>query len=225
MERDFLEEMLAAGMSLERIALVVDKDPSTVGYWVKKHGLTAAHRARHAPKGGLAREDLERAIASGASIRGIAADHGVSGGTVKHWLRKYGLETSRAARLRASEAAHRTEREVVQMRCPRHGLAPHILEGRGSFRCTRCRSEWVSARRRRVKEILVREAGGRCRRCGFAEHPAALHFHHVDPAEKEFTVSGAGVTRSLARTRAEARKCVLLCSNCHALVEAGVATL
>jgi transposase len=225
MERDFLEEQLAAGRSLEQIGRLVGKDPSTVGYWVKKHRLTAAHRDKHAPKGGLSREELEAAIACGASIRGIATDCAVSEGTVKHWLRKYGLETSRAARMRASEAAHRTEKEVVEIRCMHHGLAPHILEGRGSFRCTKCRAEWVSARRRRVKAILVREAGGRCQRCGFSEHLAALHFHHVDPSQKEFTVSGAGVTRSLARIRAEASKCVLLCSNCHALVEAGVATV
>jgi hypothetical protein len=29
-----------------------------------------------------------------------------------------------------------------------------------------------------------------------------------------------GITRSLARLRAEAAKCVLLCANCHAEVEA-----
>ena len=56
--------------------------------------------------------------------------------------------------------------------------------------------------------------------CGFAEHPAALQFHHVDPATKSFSLSVQGVTRSLAKARAEARKCVLLCANCHAQVEA-----
>lgn len=210
---------------MEQIGRLLRKDASTVGYWVKKYRLTAVHRDKHAPRGGLSRTELEAAIATGASIRGIATDLAVSEGTVKHWLRKYGLETNRAARLRASEAAHRTEKEVVEMRCVHHGFAPHILEGRGSFRCTRCRAEWVTARRRRVKAILVEEAGGRCCRCGFAEHPAALHFHHLDRSTKEFSVSGAGVTRSIERARAEARKCVLLCANCHTLVEAGVASV
>lgn len=225
MEKAHLERMLASGMSLPQIAIVVDKDPSTVGYWVKKHGLAAAHRARHAPKGGMSKSALESDIARGMSIRGIGLAHGVSEGTVKHWLRKYGLQTSRAARMQESEVAHRTQKEVLEMRCPRHGSAPHILEGRGCFRCTKCRSESVAKRRRRVKAILVEEAGGACRRCGFAEHPAALHFHHTDPATKEFSLSRAGFTRSIARARAEARKCVLLCSNCHALVEAGVASV
>jgi transposase-like protein len=51
---------------------------------------------------------------------------------------------------------------------------------------------------------------------------AALHFHHVDPAQKTFALGVVGVTRSLAAARAEARKCVVLCANCHAEVESGL---
>jgi predicted HNH restriction endonuclease len=80
----------------------------------------------------------------------------------------------------------------------------------------------VSRRRRKVKRQLVEEAGGRCRLCGFDEHPAALQFHHLDPEEKEFHLGGQGHSRGIARMRAEAEKCILLCANCHALVEAGV---
>jgi hypothetical protein len=61
--------------------------------------------------------------------------------------------------------------------------------------------------------------------CGYSRCPAALQFHHRDPATKSFAVSRQGVTRSLARARAEARKCVLLCANCHAEVESGFAQL
>ena len=50
----------------------------------------------------------------------------------------------------------------------------------------------------------------------------ALEFHHIDPGAKTFALSQRGVTLSLESMRAEARKCVLLCSNCHAEVEAGV---
>jgi ribosomal protein L30E len=47
----------------------------------------------------------------------------------------------------------------------------------------------------------------------------------VDPAEKEFGLARHGVTRSLDRARVEAAKCVLLCANCHAEVESGMAAL
>ena len=65
------------------------------------------------------------------------------------------------------------------------------------------------------------EAGGSCIICGFDSSPAALEFHHLDPSEKAFAVSNAGMTRSLESARVEARKCDLLCANCHAQVEIG----
>jgi hypothetical protein len=95
----------------------------------------------------------------------------------------------------------------------------------GRYRCKRCRIEAVSARRRRVKQILVREAGGACRLCGYSRYAGALQFHHVDPTKKMFALSSRGLARSLAKARQEVVKCVLLCANCHAEVEAGIASI
>lgn len=61
--------------------------------------------------------------------------------------------------------------------------------------------------------------------CGYDTTPAALHFHHLDPAQKSFGLAMAGNTRSLERMREEAKKCVLLCANCHVEVELGLADL
>ena len=95
----------------------------------------------------------------------------------------------------------------------------------GGYRCNKCRAEAVSRRRRKVKQLLVQDAGGACKLCGYDRCIAALEFHHLVPAEKRFSLSHRGVTRSLAAARAEAARCVLLCANCHAEVEAGVATV
>jgi hypothetical protein len=75
-----------------------------------------------------------------------------------------------------------------------------------------------------VKQILVEEAGGACALCGYDRHVGALQLHHIDRSTKRFSMSLRGVARSLERSQAEAAKCVLLCSNCHAEVEAGVTT-
>jgi cytochrome c553 len=48
-----------------------------------------------------------------------------------------------------------------------------------------------------------------------------LHFHHVDRADKSFEMSMAR-GKSEAAYRAEARKCVLVCANCHGEIEAGL---
>ena len=76
-----------------------------------------------------------------------------------------------------------------------------------------------------MKQLLVEEAGGRCGLCGYDRYVGALQFHHVDPAEKSFQLGQSGLTRSIDAMREEAAKCVLLCSNCHAEVEGGVAKL
>src|SRR5437588_4139956 len=133
MEREFLERQLAEGRSLEYIGALVGRDPSTVSYWIKKHGLVAAHREKHLGRGGLARLTLESQIAAGASVRQIAKELDVSESTVRYWLGAYGLRTKAAQRREERLEAHKSERELVLLTCNRHGLAEHWLEGRGSY--------------------------------------------------------------------------------------------
>lgn len=64
------------------------------------------------------------------------------------------------------------------------------------------------------KNILIERRGGKCVCCGYDEHPAALDFHHEDPASKEFNIA-AGLRRSMEALEREADKCILLCANCH----------
>lgn len=221
MEREVLDGYIKAGLSLEQIGRRVGRSPSTVSYWLAKYGLAAAHRERHAPRGGIERATLERLTAEGRSMRAMARELDVGLATVRHWMAKYELRST--AYIRSSEGTVAKSGDL-RRHCKTHGLTDFVLSGaRGHYRCKKCRAEAVSARRRRVKRILVEEAGGCCALCGYDASPAALHFHHLDPATKAFELSHEGVTRSIARARAEARKCLLLCANCHAEVESGAA--
>lgn len=105
---------------------------------------------------------------------------------------------------------------AMQAQCAKHGLSPALPRSDGGVRCKICARDAVRKRIRKVKRLLVDEAGGKCTRCGYDTCVAALHFHHRDPAKKSFKV-GTG-SRSLERNRAEAQKCDLLCANCHAEV-------
>jgi transposase-like protein len=225
MDAAWLASRLSEGRSIESIAREAGRSPSTVGYWVNKHGLTSTHAAKHASRGGIARDELEALVALGMPIRTMADQLGVSYTTVRHWLKRYGLSTPRARRLAETDEARATGAGTVIATCPRHGSTSFGRTARGHYRCLRCRSEAVAARRRRVKQRLVEAAGGRCALCGYDRSPAALQFHHDDPAGKAFAIAGRGVARSLDAALAEARKCVLLCATCHAEVEAGDATL
>jgi transposase-like protein len=220
MDRPWLEQQLAAGRSIEAIAREVDRDPSTVAYWVTKHGLVSTHAAKHAARGGIPREQLEPLVGAGLSIRAIGEQLGVSYATVRHWLARHGLKTRRTVQPRGSDA------RTIERECPVHGLTTFIkYSPTDHHRCEQCRKDRVVDRRRKIKALLVDEAGGCCALCGYDRYVGALQFHHLDPETKLFGLGVRGVARSLERCREEARKCVLLCANCHAEVEGGVATV
>ncbi len=220
MQAAWLAAQLEAGRSIESIARETGRAPSTIAYWVNKHGLASQHAARHRAKGPLDRERLEALVEDGRSIREIATQLDRSATAVRHWLARFELQTAGAGR--RSETSHQP---AVVRECATHGWTTWVRTAAGRYRCKRCRIEAVSARRRRVKEILVREAGGACRLCGYSRYAGALQFHHVDPTKKVFALSSRGLARSLAKAREEVVKCVLLCANCHAEVEAGIATI
>jgi hypothetical protein len=199
-----------------------------VASWLRQYGLRATNWDTHAAKGALAEDELRELVDAGLSIANIAERVRRSKATVRYWLRRYGLSTGGTRGRRRSQGS-REGRErglvVVSMPCPRHGETEYVVDGRGYYRCRRCRAEAVSRRRRKVKATLVAEAGGACCICKYRGDMRALHFHHVDPAEKRLEINAKGVALALDTLRAEARKCVLLCSNCHAEVESGAARL
>jgi excisionase family DNA binding protein len=226
MDKRFLEDCLAKGMSLEAIGKLAGKHPSTVSYWLHRFGLKAHGARRHGPKGGLTRDELEPLVEEGLTIEEIARRLGVGDTTTRNWLRRHGLKTRGSRRRAALASMQRTGESETRFECRRHGVTRHVaVVSESRLRCAKCRSEAVSRRRRKVKEILVGEAGGRCKLCGYGRHSAALQFHHIDPSTKSFGLGVRGITRSIATLREEAAKCILLCANCHAEVEAGVAEL
>ena len=222
MERDWLEARLAEGRSIESIAKEVGKHPSTVGYWVKKHGL----RSQHAPQARRSRRgrarDASELVERGLSVRQIGEEIGLGFASVRHWLAKYGLRT---------DPLHYSRRDAekppsVPRECPRHGWTdyvplrparllslPEVRDGAG------CRSAAADQGdpRRRSRRALPRLR--------------LRHLHRRPPvpppgSERQAVHGQPRRHDRIARFHAEeARKCVLLCANCHAEVEAGLVLL
>lgn len=225
MDRDQLEQSLGDGLSLEQIGAAVGRHPSTVAYWLKKHGLVANGHEKHSPKGALPREELEALVAASETLAAMAEAFNVSIRTIRYWVERYGLPRPHSIRRTEIERAVEEGRRTLLRDCRRHGWTVFVIENRGYARCRRCRMERVADWRRRAKAKLIAGAGGECRLCGYDRCQAALQFHHLDPSTKSFALSLRGVTRSIDRLRAEAAKCVLLCANCHAEVEVGHSAL
>src|SRR3954466_9682620 len=137
MDATWLSSQLSAGRSIESIAREVGRSPSTVAYWVNKHGLASRHAPKHAPPGGLDRATLEPLVEAGLSIREIAASLDVSAATVRHWLPKHELQT------RAPRHPPRGEPkpEAIMRQCALHGWTTYVRVGARRYRCGRCNSE------------------------------------------------------------------------------------
>ncbi len=52
MDKESLELLLSCGLSVERIAKRFSKDPSTISYWMREHGLEPPNREKYAGRGG-----------------------------------------------------------------------------------------------------------------------------------------------------------------------------
>jgi hypothetical protein len=177
------------------------------------------------PAHDLTMPTLEELVASGLTVREIAAELGISTSTVRQRMAARGLINARAARTAQFRRAAEQGLPKVSAWCPKHGQSDFFRISRGGFRFGRCNSGAVMRRRRKVKQTLVADAGGACSICGYSRCGAALHFHHLEPAAKSFGLGWRGVTRSISAARGEAAKCVLLCANCHAEVEAGITSI
>jgi len=111
-------------------------------------------------------------------------------------------------------------KECVNCRAPLRGL-------QRKYCCRKCKNDFNNqiyqsylAQQKRGhdrKRKLLKLKGGRCQQCGYDKNSAALEFHHSNPQTKLFQLD----LRSLSNRKwevieAEAKKCILLCSNCHA---------
>lgn len=64
------------------------------------------------------------------------------------------------------------------------------------------------------------QRGGKCERCGYQNYLGALEFHHIHPSEKDFTIGDSNF--KLKEAIEESKKCIMICSNCHKEIHAGL---
>lgn len=88
------------------------------------------------------------------------------------------------------------------------------------YRCKQCsnnKSKIDQSRRGASRKIeLINHLGGCCCKCGYSRNTSALVFHHIDPTIKVFGLTVANLrTYTWNTCLEEAKKCALLCANCH----------
>ena len=89
--------------------------------------------------------------------------------------------------------------------------------------CYNCMPDGVQLTRSMFIVELKKKFGSKCQKCGYDTYSGALDFHHLDPSQKDFTISNMNF--KLKDAIEEIKKCILLCSNCHKEFHAGLWTL
>jgi len=72
----------------------------------------------------------------------------------------------------------------------------------------------------RRKKLMVECFGGKCQICGYDRCLSSLEFHHINPNEKEITLSKSIL--SWDKTKEELKKCICVCANCHREIHDGI---
>jgi hypothetical protein len=167
----------------------------------------------------MKKEYLNECIQRNMSINMIAEENDCSAGSVKHWLKKYGLKTSASAgpRIKRLEGKHfcgNCEEYLPYSEFyirKRGGYSGHCKKCNVKVSIERLEHKYVS---RKSKAIELK--GGCCEKCGYKKNFAALCFHHKDPSTKSFGIDARNIRmRNWDLILEEIDKCSLLCHNCH----------
>lgn len=82
------------------------------------------------------------------------------------------------------------------------------------------KSEIITQFRQKRKRDLITLYGGKCSLCGYDKSIKALEFHHIKPQDKKYAL-GTGNCHKLQDDLTEAKKCLLVCANCHREIHDG----
>jgi predicted transcriptional regulator len=171
------------------------------------------------PKEPLSKELLEKLIAERLSSYRIAEKINRSQSTVRYWLKYYGLKTDALYKSYTRSPAGIKESKI----CSKCGIVKKInsdnfyISSKGIIHswCKDCNNTITYQKQVDRKRKALDFLGGKCVMCGYDKCSAALHFHHLDPAKKDFNISKLR-TYSFEVLKKELVKCCILCANCHA---------
>lgn len=161
------------------------------------------------------KEILENLVNQGLTTRELAKKLNLSQTNIIYWLNKLNLSTKKIC--------------TGEKKCPRCENKKKITEfydrrnkpGSSAY-CKKCTNEQTTERHLAFKKLAVEHKGGRCVCCGYKKYFGALDFHHLNPEEKEFNLGQFKTGNLNDKVKNELDKCILVCSNCHREIHAGI---
>lgn len=176
----------------------------------------------------MEKEKLEQLINDGLSSRQIAEILKCSQTNIRHWIKKFGLNTKHKPKKNPNVIHSDTPNGIKCVNCSKEltgfnttycdnkcKTAFYYKNNKETLNANTNERQRIVSRERKLK--LIEMSGGKCELCGYNKNYSALTYHHIDPSNKVFTLD----SRNLSNTNWESileehKKCQLLCSNCHA---------
>jgi transposase-like protein len=175
--------------------------------------------------------DLLSMVEQGMSTHQIAKNTGKGQTTIRHWLKKFGLKTKPLYKARKKQIV-KNENGVEMKVCPQCKSQKELSKdnfyitsnGKAHGWCKKCNDEIAYKRQRELKQKCVDMKGGKCIFCGYSRYIGSMDFHHIEPNEKEYSISDLK-TYSFEKIKVELDKCILVCRNCHGELHGGLINL
>lgn len=106
----------------------------------------------------------------------------------------------------------------MKLICNKHGVSEH-RKSKDRYKCKNCEYDYSRKYLQNLKLKAIKSGGGECSNCGYDKCWRALHFHHIDPSQKDYNIfenrPGYKKVRNWDELKKEISKCILLCANCH----------
>lgn len=166
---------------------------------------------------------LENYISQDLSTYQIAKITSKSQTTIRYWLKKFDLKTTKKSFSEGYAAKEKIIKDGIQYKiCSCCKEAKNLLTDFYKIKnkhtyawCKSCGNKKTIEWQRRRKIEAINYKGGKCVKCSYDKCPSALDFHHLDPSKKDFNISSKK-NCSFEIIKPELDKCILLCRNCHA---------
>lgn len=159
----------------------------------------------------MEKQVLQDLIDQGLTQIQMADRTGRSQTSIRHWLAKYNLKT------KWMEGSH------CCRECGETDPAKFYKSKKHSCRtiCWKCKIKKNNDKIKGYRKAAVDYKGGQCSVCSYSRCLAALEFHHLVAGEKD--PKWKTLRRcNLDTMKRELDKCVLVCSNCHREIHAGL---
>jgi hypothetical protein len=159
---------------------------------------------------------LTEMLESGMSMNDIAKKEKKGLTTIRYWCNKFDIKSKHTSFKDSNPIYHK---------CNTCGETdPLNFNGHKKTQCKKCQNpktypkvkEW----RKNTKLKLIEGFGSVCSCCGLIDSPLVYDFHHLDPNEKDFSLSSK--VKSWDVIVNEANKCIMICSHCHRKIHSGL---